>query len=76
MQFVIADFEAVATDYASRLRLESATRTQAAVYRGLQDRIRALQTVARLFDLEQWPGGGVSGALESQKVWLHRHVVS
>eukprot|EP00667_Euglena_gracilis_P002741 EG_transcript_2744 len=51
MQFVIADFEAVATDYASRLRLESATRTQAAVYRGLQDRIRALQTVARLFDL-------------------------
>eukprot|EP00667_Euglena_gracilis_P006072 EG_transcript_6115 len=49
MQTVVGDFQAVATDYASRLRLESASRAQDAFHRVLRDRIRAIQMVARLY---------------------------
>eukprot|EP00667_Euglena_gracilis_P001317 EG_transcript_1317 len=51
MQAVVGDFQAVAADYASRLRLESASRAQDAFYRMLRDRIRAIQMVSRLHSL-------------------------
>eukprot|EP00667_Euglena_gracilis_P001184 EG_transcript_1185 len=51
IQSVITDFESVATDYASRLRLESASRTQDAFHSTLRDSILAIQMVPRLYDL-------------------------
>eukprot|EP00667_Euglena_gracilis_P001528 EG_transcript_1527 len=50
MQGVILDFKAVGTDYTSRLRSESASRTQASFSNLLQDRIFSLQRQARLYE--------------------------
>eukprot|EP00667_Euglena_gracilis_P002777 EG_transcript_2783 len=51
MGTVITKFEAVGTDYASRLRTESASRTQTIFSSMLQDRILALQRQARLYEM-------------------------
>eukprot|EP00668_Euglena_longa_P042576 GGOE01056356.1.p1 GENE.GGOE01056356.1~~GGOE01056356.1.p1 ORF type:complete len:994 (+),score=310.99 GGOE01056356.1:265-2982(+) len=51
MGTVITDLKAVGTDYASRLRTESASRTQAIFYNLLQGRILALQRQAKMYEL-------------------------
>eukprot|EP00667_Euglena_gracilis_P016648 EG_transcript_17451 len=51
MGSVIADFKAVGTDYASRLRTESASRTQAIFSSLLQDRVLAIQRLARMYEM-------------------------
>eukprot|EP00667_Euglena_gracilis_P005620 EG_transcript_5660 len=51
MQLVISDFKVVGTDYASRLRTESASRVQAIFSSMLQDRIYAIQRQARQYEL-------------------------
>eukprot|EP00667_Euglena_gracilis_P002512 EG_transcript_2511 len=51
VQSVIGTFQVVGTDYASRLRTESASRTQASFNNMMQNRIYSLQRQARLY---QW----------------------
>eukprot|EP00667_Euglena_gracilis_P000584 EG_transcript_585 len=51
VQSVIQTFQVVGTDYASRLRTESASRTQASFNSMMQSRIDSLQRQARLY---QW----------------------
>eukprot|EP00667_Euglena_gracilis_P004049 EG_transcript_4064 len=51
MQTVLTGFKAVGTDDASRLRMESASRTQTLFQLMLQGRITAVQRQARLYEL-------------------------
>lgn len=49
------------TDYASRLRIESASRTQTSFNNMMQNRLYSLQRQARLYKWDQWAAPSFQG---------------